>query len=84
MTKKDCMYVYTYDDFLELAYGDLPENVVVLPIHVCQWDDHRWRLETLGPEVFVAVCEKCGKRTTSPAVLLKLLDDFSYEGGRRS
>ena len=38
---------------------------------------HCWRLETEGPEVFVAVCEVCGKRTTDPDVLLKLLDDFS-------
>lgn len=39
--------------------------------------DHEWRLETEGPEVFVAVCSRCGKRTTNPGVLLKLLDDFS-------
>ena len=40
--------------------------------------DHEWRLETEGPDFFVAVCEVCGKRTTHPDVLLKLLDDFSY------
>lgn len=40
-------------------------------------EDHEWRLETEGPEVFVAVCSVCGKRTTNPGVLLKLLDDFS-------
>lgn len=41
-------------------------------------DDHEWRLETEGPEVFVAVCSRCGKRTMDSDVLLKLLDDFSY------
>ena len=39
--------------------------------------NQEWRLETEGPEVFVAVCSRCGKRTKDPDVLIKLLDDFS-------
>ena len=49
---------------------------VILQKSVCL-GRHQWRLETEGPEVFVAVCSRCGKRTTDPGVLLKLLDDFS-------
>lgn len=74
------MYVYTKDELDRLGIsGDLPENIVVLPIYFCPWEEHRWRLETMGPDVFMAVCDVCGKRTMAPEVLHKLLDDFTYE-----
>ena len=78
MSKNDDRYCYTYSEFKERIERDFPEGAMILPRGVCP-GRHRWRLETEGPEVFVAVCEVCGKRTMNPDVLLKLLDDFSYE-----
>lgn len=69
-------YCYTYEELMEALNRDVPDNVVILPRYVCS-EPHQWRLETEGPEVFVAVCSRCGKRTKDPEVLLKLLDDFS-------
>lgn len=74
MRKDDRYYYYTYDELKERL--GLPDKAVVIQKSVCL-GRHQWRLETEGPEVFVAVCEVCGKRTTHPDVLLKLLDDFS-------
>lgn len=71
---KDDRYCYTYDELKERL--GLPDKAVILQKSVCL-GRHQWRLETEGPEVFVAVCEVCGTRTTHPSVLLKLLDDFS-------
>ena len=75
--RKDDRYCYTYDELIERLNRDVPDEAVILQKSVCP-GRHQWRLETEGPEVFVAVCSRCGKRTTHPAVLLKLLDDFSY------
>ena len=73
--KKDDRYGYfTYDELKE--HLGLPDKAVILQKSVCL-GCHQWRLETEGPEVFVAVCSVCGKRTMDPGVLLKLLDDFS-------
>ena len=73
--KDDRRGYFTYDELKE-RFG-LPDKAVILQKYVCP-GRHQWRLETEGPEVFVAVCSVCGKRTTNPDVLLKLLDDFSY------
>ena len=73
MSKED-RYCYTYDELMERL--GLPDDAVILQKYVCP-GRHQWRLETEGPDVFVAVCSVCGKRTTNPSVLLKLLDDFS-------
>ncbi len=75
--KKDDKYCYTYPELMERLNRDVPDGVFILQRSVCL-GCHDWRLETEGPEIFVAVCEKCGKRTTNPSVLLKFLDDFSY------
>lgn len=74
--RKDDRYCYTYDELIERLNRDVPDKAVILQKSVCL-GRHQWRLETEGPEVFVAVCSRCGKRTTDPGVLLKLLDDFS-------
>lgn len=76
MSKKLDDYFYTYDELRRKL--DSQEDAMVVTRYVCPWGEHRWRLETMGPDVFMAVCEKCGKRTMNPSVLLKLLDDFSY------
>ena len=75
--KTDKKYCYTYRELMEALGKDVPPDTVILQRSRCL-GRHKWRLETEGPEVFVAVCSVCGKRTTDPDVLLKLLDDFSY------
>lgn len=76
--KKNDRYCYTYDKLMERLNRGIPSNTVCLVRCVCRPEDHKWTLETEGPEVFVAVCSVCGKRTTNPGVLSRLLDDFSY------
>lgn len=74
--RKDDRYCYNYEEFMEAINRDVPPDTILLPRSICP-GHHKWRLETEGPEVFVAVCSRCGKRTMDPGVLLKLLDDFS-------
>ena len=75
--KKDDGYYYTYTELMEALGKDLPPDTVILQRSICP-GRHKWTLETVGPEAFVAVCSVCGTRTADPGVLLKLLDDFSY------
>lgn len=75
MRKDDYCY-YTYHELMEALGKDLPPDTVILQRSVCL-GRHKWKLETVGPEAFVAVCSVCGTRTADAGVLLKLLDDFS-------
>lgn len=79
--KKDDGYYYTYKELMEAMNEDVPLDAVILQRSVCL-GRHKWTLKTEGPEIFVAVCSRCGKRTTDPDVLLKLLDDFSLRTRR--